>query len=95
MKRMLTVPIAVHSREELSRYAQALRRVGAERVFLCSIPHWVDDDLLKSRMEEHGFRFLVFCFDAGSLDFSSLTAWKTNPFSQKIVPSSVWIDKSS
>ncbi len=55
MKRMLTVPIAVHSREELPRYAQALRRVGAERVFLCSIPHWVDDDLLKRRVEEHGF----------------------------------------
>ena len=53
MKRMLTVPIAVHSREELPDYAKALRKVGAERVFLCSLSHWITDEEMEKEMEEH------------------------------------------
>ncbi len=54
-KRMLTVPIAVHSRDELSDYAKFLRKVGAERVFLCSISHWIEDSAMEKEMEEHRY----------------------------------------
>lgn len=55
MKRMLTVPIAVHSREELPDYAEALRKVGAERVFICHLSHWIPDEEMEKEMEEYRF----------------------------------------
>ncbi|MBR2354733.1 MAG: hypothetical protein IKA76_09565 [Clostridia bacterium] len=52
-KRMLTVPIAVHSADELPDYAKFLHKAGAKRVFLCCLPHWVEDDILVKEIEKH------------------------------------------
>ena len=54
-KRMLTIPVAIHSRDELPDYAEFLHRVGAERVFICWQAHWVDDQAIQAEMEEHRF----------------------------------------
>ena len=54
-KRMLTVPVAIHSRDELPECADLLRRVGAERVFVCWFSHWIDDDAMRAGMEETRF----------------------------------------
>ena len=54
-KRMLTVPVAIQSRDELPQYADFLHRVGAERVFLCWLPHWIDDDAMREETEKNRF----------------------------------------
>ncbi len=51
--RMLTVPIAVHSKDELPEYAARLHAAGARRVFLCCLPHWVEDSVLVDEIEKH------------------------------------------
>ena len=52
-KRLLTVPIAVHSADELPEYVARLREAGAERVFLCCLSHWVEDEVMVRQIEEH------------------------------------------